>query len=212
MTIRLSKNSLAAAAHELAARDGDLTLLLDKNGVPPLWSRKPGFQTLVYIILEQQVSLASAKAMFKRLLERIVPFTPERFIELGDTSLRSFGVTRQKARYCINLAEAVCDGTLNLKRLNRCTDEEVSESLRKIKGIGYWTAEVYLLMALLRPDIWPVGDIALQTSVRHVKRLRLQPSPDKLVRLARDWRPYRSVAARLLWHHYLNEGLSRRAR
>jgi DNA-3-methyladenine glycosylase II len=185
----------------LASRDADLSSVLQKYGPPPLWGRRPGFATLVRIILEQQVSLVSARSMFARLTTHIQPFTPERFLQLGDTQLRALGVTRQKSSYFLSLAEATTAGDLdNLARLD---DEEARSALIRIKGIGSWTADIYLLMVLKRPDIWPNGDVALATATMNLKKLDSRPSYPRLVEMAEGWRPYRSVAARMLWQYYL---------
>ena len=204
MTASLTKKRLREGAVYLAARDNDLARLLETDGVPPLWARKPCFSTLIHIILEQQVSLASAKAMYRRLCDNLVPFTPERFLELGSSYLRSLGVTRQKAVYCFNVAEAILANRLDLKAVSRMNDRAAAETLTRIKGIGPWTADIYLLMALRRPDIWPSGDIALTNTIRKVKELHKYPSPSTLSEVAEMWRPFRSVAARMLWHHYLS--------
>ena len=175
-----------------------------------MWARRPGFETLVRIILEQQVSLASAAAMHKRLLARTTTFTPRGFLRADEGHLKSLGVTRQKTAYLIRLAEALEDGTLDLKRVARADDPGATAMLTRVKGIGPWTAQIYLLMALRRPDIWPTGDIALARAVRATKRLRTPPSPARLCRIADAWRPYRSVAARMLWQRYLAERAQRR--
>ena len=201
----LNKSRLAEGAAYLSARDRDLAKLLATDGVPPLWDRSPGFATLIRIILEQQVSLASAMAVYDRLKGSLIPFAPKRFVEMGSAHLRSLGVTRQKAGYCINVAEAIIDDRLDLKALATMNDRAVANRLTRIKGVGPWTANIYLLMALRRPDIWPTGDIALANTVRKVKKLRKPPPPSKLSRIAESWRPFRSVAARMLWHHYLTE-------
>ena len=205
MTTLLTKKSLTEGAVYLAARDNDLARLLEADGVPPLWARKPCFSTLIHIILEQQVSLASARAMYRRLVDNLVPFTPNRFLEVGSSYLRSLGVTRQKAAYCINVAEAILVDQLDLKAVSRMDDLAAVDTLTRIKGIGPWTADIYLLMALRRPDVWPSGDIALTNTVRKVKELHEYPSPSILSRVAEAWRPFRSVAARMLWHHYLSD-------
>jgi DNA-3-methyladenine glycosylase II len=199
----LTYQSLAAGATSLALRDADLSLVLSKYGTPPMWGRKRGFVTLVRIILEQQVSLTSARSMFKRLTDRIEPFTPERFLELGDAYLRSLGVTRQKSAYFLSLAEAATGGTL--LAIPRMDDDEARAELMRIKGIGPWTADIYLLMVLKRPDIWPNGDIALATAAMNLKRLASRPSFPHLQLMAESWRPFRSVAARMLWQYYLGE-------
>jgi len=172
-----------------------------------MWGRKPGFVTLVHIILEQQVSLVSALSMFKRLNANIQPFTPERFLELGDPYLRSLGVTRQKSAYLLSLAGAVVAG--NLDKVSRLTDDEARATLMKIKGIGSWTADIYLLMVLKRPDIWPNGDIALATAAMNLKKLKSKPTFLELAIMAEAWRPFRSVAARMLWQYYLAQRAER---
>ncbi len=199
----LTRHGLLVAVERLAARDSDLRRLLRAHGPPPLWARKPGFETLIRIILEQQVSLASARATFGRLLGGVVPLTPGRLEELGSARLRSLGVTRQKAEYCVRLAQTVHDGRLDLGALAKMDDARVASALTALQGVGPWTADIYLLMALRRPDVWPAGDIALQRAVCRVKRLRGRAPADRVARLAESWRPFRSVAARMMWQDYL---------
>jgi len=201
----LTRRDLPEAARHLAGRDRDLRRILEAHGPPPLWGRRPGFPTLVRIILGQQVTLASAGAIFRRLRLGVVPFTPARFVELQAAGLRSLGVTRQKAAYCLHAAQAVGSGRLDLRAVARLDDAAVASTLTRLKGVGPWTADIYLLMALRRPDVWPAGDIALVQAVRRVKRLRGDASPERVARLADTWRPYRSVAARMMWQHYLAE-------
>jgi DNA-3-methyladenine glycosylase II len=174
-------------------------------GDPPLWRRDVGFQTLVHIILEQQVSLKSAKAMLMRLESAIQPFTPLRFIELGDDYLRGLGVTRQKSAYLLHLADSIVNGDLSFERLARLSDEEARLVLTRVKGIGSWSADVYLLMAMRRADIWPAGDLALAVAMKELKGLANRPGPEELERLAEQWRPHRAVAARMLWQYYLGK-------
>jgi DNA-3-methyladenine glycosylase II len=169
-----------------------------------MWAREPGFPTLLHIILEQQVSLASAKAAYERLLATISPLTPSRFLELDDVKLKAIGFSRQKTDYGRNLARSILKGQLDLEALGPMNDETVRSELTKIKGIGPWTADIYLLMALLRPDVWPTGDLALAMAARRVKGLQQCPTPDQLNHIGTAWRPWRAVAARLLWHYYLN--------
>lgn len=190
--------------------DKDLARLFSTEGTPPLWSRKPGFATLIRIILEQQVSLASGKAMYRRLEKNIIPFTPQRFSKLGIEYLKSLGVTRQKSTYCLNVANAILEDILNFRKLNTYDDKDAKEMLMKIKGVGSWTADVYLLMALRRPDVFPSGDIALVNTIKIVKKLRKQPSEEKILKIAEKWKPFRSVAARMLWQHYLSGNLNRK--
>ena len=200
---QLNERSLAEAAAHLAARDPDLAAILERLGPPPLWKRPAGFATLVKIILEQQVSLASAASLFAKLKKNTVPFNPARLIELGETHLKSLGLTRQKTAYCLHLAESLHDKRLRLSRLSLMSDSEVKAALMGIKGLGSWSADVYLLMVLRRPDVWPAGDLALAIAAQKVKRLSQRPTPEVLTKLAEPWRPFRSVAARMLWQHYL---------
>ena len=205
----LTQKSLALAARGLAARDEMLAAIHATYGDPPLWRRSAGFQTLVHIILEQQVSLKSAKAMLVRLEASIQPFTPFRFIELGDGYLRSLGVTRQKSAYLLHLSDSIVNGDLSFARLARMSDEEARFVLTRVKGIGSWSADVYLLMAMRRADIWPAGDLALAVAMQELKGLTSRPGPDELERLAETWRPHRAVAARMLWQYYLGRRFSR---
>lgn len=168
-----------------------------------MWARRPGFPSLLRIVLEQQVSLVSARAMFARLKSNIDPFTAEGFIEAGEAYLRSLGVTRQKAHYCVQIAEAFTNGHLN--KLSKLNDEDAHQMLLSIKGVGPWTANIYLLMALRRPDIWPDGDIALATAVGSLRKMKHRPAFTELAQIAESWRPFRSVAARMLWQYYLAE-------
>lgn len=199
----LTQTTLAAATAELAARDPKLAAVVGRFGLPPLWDRPPGFGTLLHIVLEQQVSLASARAAFERLCAAAVPLTPATFLELTDPELLTIGFSRQKARYGRELAGALENGSLSLDDLARTDDETARRALVTIPGIGPWTANIYLLMVLGRPDVWPVGDIALAAAVADVKGLDARPDAAQLERLGEAWRPWRSVAARLFWLDYL---------
>lgn len=199
----LTQKTLALAARELAARDQLLANIHATYGDPPLWQRATGFRTLVHIILEQQVSLSSAKSMLLRLEREIQPFTPERLVELGEAYLRALGVTRQKSSYLLHLSESILNGRLSLRRLSRLSDDEALVLLTAIKGIGLWSANIYLLMAMRRADIWPAGDLALAVAVQELKGFATRPSPEQLEQIAERWRPHRAVAARMLWQYYL---------
>ena len=190
---------------KLASIDSDLHYIIATYGYPILWSRPNTFESLVHIILEQQVSLKSAKAMLLRLQSAIDPFTPERFVHLGESHLRGLGVTRQKSTYLLHLSGSILSGDLSLNKLSRMSDESARQRLTQIKGIGSWSADVYLLMAMRRPDIWPAGDLALAVAVKELWGLEFRPTPDELERIAERWRPYRAVAARMLWQHYLGK-------
>ena len=206
----LTTRTLATAVDELAARDADLRAVVERYGPPPLWDRAPGFPTLVHIVLEQQVSLASARAAFDRLRAAADPLTPARFLELDDTALLAIGFSRQKARYVRALSRALLEGSLDLVALDGLDDDAADRALLAIPGIGPWTSTIYRLMVLLRPDAWPTADIALATALGEVKGLGRRPSPDEMLVLAEPWRPWRAVAARILWHDYLEKRAERR--
>ena len=203
--IILNENVFSEGVRFLADRDAHLAEVVQKYGPPPLWVREPGFPTLVYIILEQQVSLASARAAFDRLKAAVRPLTPRRFLKLTDSELLRIGFSRQKTLYTRLLAESLARRYFDLRDLHGLQDDAARKMLVAFKGIGSWTADIYLLSALRRPDIWPTGDLALATAVQEVMRLRKRPSPERLERMSAPWRPWRAVAARLFWHHYLSK-------
>jgi DNA-3-methyladenine glycosylase II len=203
--VSVNEQFFAEAVRELMERDPDLARVVEKYGVPPLLVRAPGFPTLVYIILEQQVSLASARALYQKLEKVVRPFTPARFLKLTEPEMRQIGFSRQKAHYTRLAAEALKLRRFDLRALHDLQDDPAREKLITLKGVGRWTADIYLLSALRRPDIWPVGDLALATAVQEVKRLRRRPSPEKLETMSVSWRPWRAVAARLFWHAYLSK-------
>jgi DNA-3-methyladenine glycosylase II len=206
---RLTLAKLRESVDILADRDPDIRRIRDTVGYPPLWARRPGFSTLVHIILEQQVSLASAKAAFDRLVAYTDPLTPESLLPISGARMKRIGFSRQKTRYARILAEAILSGELDCKSLNRLDDDAVRDELMKLTGIGRWTADIYLIMILLRPDIWPLGDIALANAMRKVKGLKARPENDRQLEIAEQWRPHRAVAARCFWHYYLSGELKR---
>lgn len=200
----LTEESLLHGVQALIDRDPDLAQIAGRWGPPPLWAREPGFPTLIQIILEQQVSLASARAAYQRLLAVADPLTPAAFLHLDDNTLKLAGFSRQKAGYGRLLAQAVFDGSLEVEGLADLDDATVRSRLTAIKGIGPWTADIYLLMALRRPDAWPSADLALAVAAQQIKGLAARPGARDLERLSQAWRPWRAVAARLLWRHYLS--------
>jgi DNA-3-methyladenine glycosylase II len=206
----LTEGRLYRAAKTLARRDSDLASVFKSLGPPPLWARPPGFSTLVKIILEQQVSLASAASLFARLKKNTIPFRPARIIELGEAHLKSQGLTRQKTAYCLDLAEALNNKRLRLSQLSLMSDADVRSALMEIKGLGSWSADVYLLMVLRRPDVFPATDLALVTAVTDLKQLPARPNTVQFLEMAEAWRPYRSVAARMLWQFYLAKRSTRK--
>jgi DNA-3-methyladenine glycosylase II len=205
----IDETSLHTIARKLARRDEHLKKVIDEHGPPPLWAREPGFATLLQIILEQQVSLASARACFEKISRRVGALTPDSVLESNDAELRSDGFSRQKAEYARHLAEAVVNKEVHLDVLHTLRDDNVRAELTKLKGIGRWTSDIYLLMALRRPDVMPKGDIALHTAWHMLSGVS-KPRADEFLKIAERWQPYRSVAARVLWHFYLSQRNGRR--
>jgi DNA-3-methyladenine glycosylase II len=199
----LDLDGLRAAAALLAERDPDLAGILARHGPPPLWDRAPGFATLVAIVLEQQVSLRSGAAALERLRAAAGSLEPAAIVALGEDGARSAGLTRQKARYVVGLAEAALDGRFDPEAVASANDDDARDQLTALLGVGRWTADIYLLMALCRPDIWPDGDLALAAAMRRAKDLPTVPDADAQRLVAEGWRPWRAVGARLLWHAYL---------
>jgi DNA-3-methyladenine glycosylase II len=206
----LTETSLLGAVDVLTARDADLRGIVDRFGPPPLWGREQGYPTLVKIILEQQVSLSSAQAAFDRLRLRLDPLTPAGFLQLNDAELLAIGFSRQKARYVRALSAALVEGTLDLEALDGIDDEAVERELLAIPGVGPWTVTIYRLIALRRPDAWPASDIALAQSLADVRGLASRPTTEEMAGIAEAWRPWRAVAARILWHGYLEARAERR--
>jgi DNA-3-methyladenine glycosylase II len=211
VTEPLDEARLHAAVGVLASADPDLARIVERHGMPPLWPRDPGFQTIVRIILEQQVTLHSGRAAYDRLERAAGAVEPGPIVVLGEEGARRAGLTRQKARYVVGVANSVTAGAFDVDGVGRLDDDAARNVLLAIPGIGPWTIDVYLLMALRRPDAWPTADIALAASAQFVKRLPQRPTFAELDRLAESWRPWRSVAARLLWHSYLSGDRPRRS-
>jgi DNA-3-methyladenine glycosylase II len=199
----LDRDGLEAAIAELADRDPDLAAIVDRHGSPPLWDRPAGFETLVAIVLEQQVSLRSGAAALERLRLSAGSVSPKAVAALGEDGARAAGLTRQKARYVVALARSAIDGTLDLAAIAAAPDGDARSMLTGLLGVGGWTADIYLLMALCRPDVWPVGDLALAAAMRRAKRLAALPTAAEQEAIVEAWRPWRAVAARLLWQAYL---------
>ena len=201
----LDQKNLQLACRKLARNDADLAFIFEKYGVPPFWQREPSFATLVHIILEQQVSLASALSAFNKLKEKLGEITPESVLELSDEELKAAYFSRQKIVYARGLARAISSKTLDLPALEKLSDADAKDELKRIKGIGDWTADIYLLMAGLRADVMPKGDLALHVAWKRLKNLERPPASEEFQRIAEKWKPLRAVAARLLWHFYLSE-------
>ena len=201
---QLESDSFIEGIKELSDRDRALAEVIDRYGYPDRWQREPGFATLIRIILEQQVSYASAKATFKRLNDAVEDLTPESFLTLDDDRLKAIGFSRQKTKYGRGLAQSVLDGTLDLAHLTTLHDAEIRKELTKIKGIGDWTVDIYLMMALQRQDVFPSKDLAVAIAVKEIKNLPARPTVSELESIARSWQPYKAIATKILWHYYLN--------
>lgn len=204
MINRFTKENYHAICDKLAAVDADLAAIIKTHGYPPFWSRPNSFETLVHIILEQQVSLASALSALNKLKERLQELTPARLLLLTDEEMRACYVSRQKNGYIKYLAEALLSGQLNLTELEDMPDDEVRAKLVALKGIGNWTADVYLMFVLQHSDIFPVGDLAAVNAMKRVKNLPADTTKEQMVEMATQWQPYRTIATMLLWHFYLS--------
>lgn len=199
----LTTTKLRKFVRELAKSEGPFASVFARHGYPPMWDRAGSFGSLVHMVLEQQVSLESARAAFDKLNKAVPQLTPNSFLKLTDRKLKSIGFSHQKTSYCRGIADEIVSGELDLAGLAELSDDDARDRLMQIRGIGQWTACVYLMMVLLRTDVWPNGDRALAVGAQEVLELTDVPSYPELESIAERWRPYRSVAARLIWHNYL---------
>jgi DNA-3-methyladenine glycosylase II len=195
---RVLTRSLAA----LAKHDADVAEWLARIGKPAPRIRTPGFEGFLRAIVSQQVSIAAASGIWRRLEAGLGEVSAERLLALDADALRSFGLSRQKALYARGLAEAVVSGDLDFDVLHKSSDEDAIAAITRLKGLGRWSAEIYLLFALQRTDIWPANDLALQEAMRVLKNLRARPDEKKLRKLGESWRPHRSAGALFLCHVY----------
>jgi DNA-3-methyladenine glycosylase II len=201
--LTFNQNNFYSFCNSLAKKDKDLHFIIKKFGHPPVWTRKPNFQTLIHIILEQQVSLASARAALNKLKEKLGTITPKKLLELTDEELKACYFSRQKTIYAKCLANAIISKKIQLKKFSELEDAAIRQQLKMIKGIGDWTVDVFLLFALQRTDIFPLGDLAMINALKEIKRLPKETKQDQVLKLADRWRPYRSIATMLLWHYYI---------
>jgi DNA-3-methyladenine glycosylase II len=204
MSEQFTKATFYPICDQLTLMDADLATIITNHGYPPLWSRPNTFETLVHIILEQQVSLASALSALNKLKERVQELTPARLLLLTDEEMRACYCSRQKTTYIRYLAEALLSGQLNLTELEHLPNDEIRAKLITLKGIGHWTIDVYLMFVLQRADIFPSGDLAAVNAMKRVKGLPKTTTKEELIELANIWQPYRTVATMLLWHFYLS--------
>jgi len=189
---------------QLAATDAHLQAIITAYGYPPFWSRPNTFETLVHIILEQQVSLASALSALNKLKERLGELTPARLLLLTDEEMRACYCSRQKTVYIRYLAETLLSGQLKLEDMEDMPDDEVRTQLVALKGIGNWTADIYLIFVLKHPDVFPVGDLAAVNALKRVKNLPPDTTREQVLEVAAQLQPYRTIATMLLWHYYLS--------
>lgn len=201
----LNEKTIALAVQELVSRDSDLAFIIQKYGYPPNWEREKGFVGLVRIILGQQVSVAAANSIFNRLQNLIIPLTPQNFLMFDEIQLQAAGLSRQKILYTRALASAINNGQLDLNQLEQGDDITLRQELVKIKGIGDWTVDIYLMMSLQRPDAFPKGDLGVILAYQKLKNLPTRPTPNELEKIAEKWRPWRAVATRILWNYYLTK-------
>jgi DNA-3-methyladenine glycosylase II len=188
----------------LAAQDADLATIIERYGYPPIWSRPNTFESLVHIVLEQQVSLASALAALNKLKEKIGLVIPEHFLELSDLELRDCYFSRQKISYVRGIAAAIQSSALQLETLALQSNDEIRKTLGSLKGIGNWTIDIYLMFILNRTDIFPLGDLAAVNALRRIKHIDKDISRGALSSFTAPWQPYRTIATMILWHYYLS--------
>ena len=204
MVNSFSTASFHSCCDRLAAADADLAAIIRAHGYPPMWNRPNTFETLVHFILEQQVSLASALAALNKLRERLGSVTPADLLILTDEELKACYFSRQKTGYARHLAESVVKGELVLEALAELPDAEVRRALTRLKGIGNWTADVYLIFVLQRSDVFPLGDLAAVNALLRLKKLPKATSREEVLRVTESWKPHRTIATMLLWHYYLS--------
>jgi DNA-3-methyladenine glycosylase II len=204
MVNRFTQGNYHRICDELAVPDADLAAIIKAHGYPPFWSRPNTFETLVHIILEQQVSLASALSALNKLKEGLIELTPERLLLLTDEEMRACYVSRQKTIYLRHLAQALVSGQLNLSELEDMEDADIRAKLTALKGIGHWTTDVYLMFVLQHADVFPIGDLAAVNALKRVKNLPKETTREQILAVAAQWQPYRTVATMLLWHFYLS--------
>lgn len=203
-TSRFKESEFIQLCNRLAELDSDIKTIIEQYGYPPCWSRKPNFETLIHIILEQQVSLASARVAFERLKAYIGEITPEKILALSDEELKKCYFSRQKSTYVKCLSKAIHSGELSIDKLLMSGDQTIRKQLTAIKGIGNWTVDVFLMICLHSSDYFPVGDIALINSLKHIKKLPKHTDHATIIKITEAWKPYRTVASFIFWHAYIS--------
>ncbi|MCW5770572.1 MAG: DNA-3-methyladenine glycosylase 2 family protein [Rhodospirillaceae bacterium] len=198
----LTERTLKSDLRALSRHDAHVAAALDRFGWPVLRRRPPGFEALLRAIVAQQISIHAAASIWKRIEAAVVPLEAKSYCAVADETLRACGLSRQKLLYMRSLAELVASGDVPLDALDALADEEAIAQLVKIKGVGRWTAEIYLMFALGRRDIWPADDLGLMVGMQRLKNLRKRPDRKRMLVLGKSWQPYRSAGAHLLWHYF----------
>ncbi|PZP49638.1 MAG: DNA-3-methyladenine glycosylase 2 family protein [Pseudopedobacter saltans] len=204
-----NSNNYHKLCDQLGKKDKDLQSIIYQYGYPPMWTRPNNFDSLVHIILEQQVSLASALAALKKLKEKTIELTPNAILQLNDEEMRACYVSRQKTIYIRGLANTLVKNEIDLKQLEQLTNDQVRATLIELKGIGNWTIDVYLMFVLQRVDIFPIGDLAVINAIKKLKQLPKSTKKETIQKMSEEWKPYRTVASMLLWHYYLSSSGSK---
>jgi DNA-3-methyladenine glycosylase II len=198
----LTPADVAEGVRALARRAPHFAAVIAQHGVPAPRPVDNHLASLLRIVVEQLISLKAAAAIWQRMEQKLSPFAADQILACGEEGLRHLGLTAAKARCCLGLAQAVSTGELNLAVLSALPDEEARSLLLGQRGIGPWTADIYLMTALQRCDVWPAADLALQVAAQSLFEMEQRPDVKAMQTLADDWRPWRSVAALLLWSHY----------
>jgi DNA-3-methyladenine glycosylase II len=198
----ITEELIADALRELSSRDTDIARAVQEVGHPPTRNRQPGFATLIGIITAQQISVAAASAIRTRLEAAATSLTPESFLALDDDALAAVGMSGRKIEYSRALAQAIISGEFDPDQLAKLPEEEAMASLISHKGIGRWSAEIYLLFALGRADVWPADDLAVALAVQKLKKLNERPNRERMEAIAEAWRPWRGIVALLMWEYY----------
>lgn len=210
MMEKFSEADFTILCDKLSASDKVFTGIINVYRYPPMWKRPNTFETLVHIILEQQVSLSSALSALNKMREKVKDIRPENLLMLTDEECRACYFSRQKTLYAKHLAEEIVNNNLNLDELEKLPDDDVRSKLIKLKGVGNWTIDIYLMVVLQRADIFPTGDLAAVNALKQLKNLPKETSKEELITIAADWRPYRTIAAMLLWHYYLSSQVKKK--
>ncbi|MGE0736648.1 MAG: DNA-3-methyladenine glycosylase [Alphaproteobacteria bacterium] len=199
---RLTEKTLRSGLRDAATRCEFLRRGLDEVGYPALRTREPGFEALMRVIVGQQLSVHAAAAIWGRVEALVQPMTPQQFLRFDDDKLRAAGLSRQKIAYMRSLADLVASGNVDFERIPTLDDDSAIAELIQIKGIGRWTAEVYMLFAHGRRDVWPTDDLALMVAAQRLRGMRKRPNKKQMLKLAEAWRPWRGAVSMFLWHYY----------